>query len=120
MDNHCSLVYFSNQLPWDHLGTHLRRLQALSKDRRHAILKAFFDEATYVLHGEVAQLPAALQAEIQPFESIVDFGFQSQLRDGQLGGSFEGVLLCLLQLGTYIRYHFFDFSMPVTKLLMSF
>lgn len=104
-DHYYKLVYFSNELPSDeHIGAHLRRLQALSKDRRHPILKVFLDDATDVLRQELRKLPSNLLSLIAPFESIIDFAYQFGLRTGPFGGSTEGVFACLIQLGTYIRY----------------
>jgi hypothetical protein len=98
------LVYFSNEFPHDDLQGLLRRLHNHSKDRRHPILARFIDEATLAIRDEVRRLPNKLEELIPPFETILNFADQPELRKGPLCGSVDGVLLCLVELGTYIGY----------------
>ena len=96
------LAYFSNEFPHDDLQELLRRLHVHSKDRRHTILARFIDEATLAIRDEVRLLPTALKALIPPFETIFNFVDHSELRKGPLCGSIDGVLLCAVELGTFI------------------
>ncbi|MCJ1247985.1 Atrochrysone carboxylic acid synthase Agnpks1 [Trapelia coarctata] len=98
------LIYFSNEFPHDDLQGLLRRLHNHSKDRRHPILARFIDEATLAIRDEVRRLPTELKELIPPFETILNFADQSELRKGPLCGSVDGILLCLVELGTYIGY----------------
>jgi monodictyphenone polyketide synthase len=98
------VLYFSNELPHDGLHTLFRNLHRHSKDRRHPLLARFFDEATLALREEVRDLSASLKQLVPPFESILNFAGFTDLRQGPLCGSVEGVLLCTVQLGTFIGY----------------
>jgi Starter unit:ACP transacylase in aflatoxin biosynthesis len=98
------LAYFSNEFPHDDLQELLRRLHVHSKDRRHTILARFIDEATLAIREEIRQLPTALKALIPPYETILNFADHSELRKGPLCGSIDGVLLCAVELGTFIGY----------------
>jgi monodictyphenone polyketide synthase len=96
------LLYFSNEFPHDDPLDLLRRLYNLSKDRSHPTLARFIDEATIALREEVRRLPAALKALIPPFETALNMADHAELRKGPLCGSIDGVLLCLVELGTLI------------------
>jgi len=97
------LIYFSNEFPHDDLHKLLRLLLQHSKDRRHPILARFLDEATLAIRDEVRQLSATLRAQIPPFESILNFAdFASLRRRGSLCESINGVLLCTVEIGTFI------------------
>lgn len=96
------LVYFGNEFPHDDLGGLLRELHTHSKDRRHPILAQFLDEATLAIREEVRQLPVTLRDLVPPFETIVNLADFTELRKGPLSGSVDGVLLSLVQLGTFI------------------
>lgn len=98
-----NLIYFSNEFPSDDLSYLLRRLHNHSKHRKHPILGRFLNEATRALREEVSQLRAELAHLVPTFESVTTLAGESELRKGPLCGSIDGVLLCVLQLGTYIR-----------------
>lgn len=98
------LIHFSNEFPHDDLQGLFRRLHNHSKDRRHPILTKFIDEATLAIRDEVRRLPAELKELIPPFETILNFADQSELRKGPLCGSVDGLLLCVVELATYIGY----------------
>ena len=99
------VAYFSNELPHDDLQELLRRLHIHSKDRRHPILATFIDEASLAIREEVRQLPAALKALIPPFQTILNFAYHPELRRGPpLCGAIDGVLLCTVELATFIGY----------------
>lgn len=97
------VVYFSNEFPHDDLQDVLRRLYNHSKTKQHPILAQFIDDATSAIRDEVRQLPAALKELIPPFETVLNLADHADLRKGQLGGSVDGVLLCVLEIGTLIR-----------------
>jgi hypothetical protein len=96
------LVYFGNEFPHDDLGNLLRELHIHSKDRRHPVLAQFLNEATLAIRDEVRQLPTTLRALVPPFESIVNFADFVDLRKGPLSGAVDGVLLSVVELGTFI------------------
>lgn len=98
------IIHFSNEPPNDDLETLLRRLTALSKDKKHHILARFLDEATSVVQEEVGQLTTELKKAIPAFDTVVSFAGNAELRKGRLQPSIDGVLHCLLHLGTYIAY----------------
>lgn len=97
------LIYFSNEFPHDDQHKLLRLLHQHSKDRRHPILARFLDEATLAIRDEVRQLPVALAAQIPPFESVLNFAdFADLRRQSSLCESINGVLLCIIEIGTFI------------------
>ena len=97
-------VHFHNEFPNDDLKDLYRRLLNHSKDKKHLILAGFLDEATSVIREEVRKLPRALKDLVPPFESILNFVDHESLRKGPLGGSVEGLLLCVLEIATFIGY----------------
>ncbi|KAK2767075.1 Atrochrysone carboxylic acid synthase Agnpks1 [Arachnomyces sp. PD_36] len=99
------LVYFGNEFPHDDLRDLLRRIHSHSKDRQHATLARFLDDATIAIRDEVRQLPAHLRALVPTFESILNFADHPELRKGPLAGSVEGLLLCVVQLATFIGHY---------------
>ncbi|KAL5045376.1 hypothetical protein BDW71DRAFT_215228 [Aspergillus fruticulosus] len=99
------LIYFSNEFPQDDLQTTFRELRIHNKDRRHPVLARFLQESTLAVREEVRQLPTALRKMVPPFETILDIAEFSNLRHGPLSGAIEGVLLCVIELGTLIGYH---------------
>lgn len=101
-------IYFSNEFPTDDLSILLRRLHNHSKQRGHVVLARFLNEATRVLRNEVSQLRAGLAELVPSFESVTTLAGETELRRGQLSQSIDGVLLCVLQLGTYIGYDTFS------------
>lgn len=96
------LIYFSNEFPSDDLSYLFRRLHNHSKHRSHPILARFLQETTRALRQEVSRLRAELAHLVPAFESVTTLAGESELRKGPLCGSIDGVLLCVLQLATYI------------------
>jgi hypothetical protein len=96
------LGYFGNEFPHDDLNHLFRRLYDHSKDRRHPSLARFIHEASLAVRDEVRLLPATLRALIPPFETIFNLADYVELRSGPLGGSVDGMLLCAVQLATFI------------------
>nr|AGI60157.1 type I polyketide synthase PKS5 [Dolichousnea longissima] len=99
------VIYFSNEFPHDDLQDLLRLLHNHSKDRHHAVLSRFIDEATLAIRDEIRRLPTALKILIPPFETVLNLADHSELRKGPLSGSIDGVLLCVVELATFIGYH---------------
>ncbi|KAI4146620.1 MAG: hypothetical protein L6R39_003393 [Caloplaca ligustica] len=99
------LVHFSNEFPNDDLKDLYRRLHAHSKDKKHLILAAFLDNATSAIKEEVQKLPRSLKDLIPPFETILNFVEHPSLRQGPLGGSVEGILLCVLEIATFVGFY---------------
>ncbi|KAL8989971.1 MAG: hypothetical protein Q9177_001265 [Variospora cf. flavescens] len=99
------LVHFSNEFPNDDLKDLYRRLLTHSKDKKHLILAAFLDEATSAIKQEVQKLPRSAKDLIPPFETILNFVDHPSLRQGPLGGSVEGILLCVLEIATFVGFY---------------
>ena len=97
-----NLIFFSNEFPHDDLQNLFRTLHRHSKNRHHPILAHFIEEATLAIREEIRLLPSTLKASIPPFESILNFSDFADLRRGQLCGSIEGILLCVVEIGTII------------------
>ncbi|KAK8050737.1 Type I Polyketide synthases (Type I PKS) [Apiospora phragmitis] len=98
------LVYFSNELPYDDLQTLFRELLQHSKERDHPHLALFLQEATLALRDEVRQLSTELKASIPPFESVLNFAEFTDLRQGPLSGSIDGILLCTVEIAALIGH----------------
>lgn len=96
------VVYVSNEFPKDDLGEILRQLHSQSKTTKHEILARFTRDATRAVKKEIERLPSNLKKQIPPFESLVSWAEQKELREGELCGAIDGVLLILVQLSIYI------------------
>lgn len=97
-----SLVYFNNDFPSGDLYDQLRHLRNHAKDNSHPVLSRFIAEATRVVKEEIQSLPAELKTLIPPFDSILIWAENVELREGLICGAVEGVLLVVLQLAAYI------------------
>ncbi|KAH8810943.1 putative polyketide synthase [Xylogone sp. PMI_703] len=98
------LVYFSNEFPKEDLQDLFRRLHNHSKDRHYPFLAQFISEATWAIKDEVRQLPTELKQLIPPFETILSWAENPELREGLICGAVDGVLLVVVQLAAYIGY----------------
>lgn len=98
------LTYFSNEFPHDNLNALFRRLWTHSKDRKHPVVANFIDEATVAIREEIRSLPTNLKALIPPFKTILNLADHADLRKGELCGSIDGVLLCVVELAAFIGY----------------
>ncbi|SLM39055.1 polyketide synthase [Lasallia pustulata] len=98
------LVYFSNEFPRDDLQNLFRRLHNHSKDKHHPILAQFINETTSAVKDEVRRLPTELKQLIPPFETVLSWAENTELRKGLICGAVDGVLLVVIQLATYIGY----------------
>ena len=96
------IIYFGNEFPHDDLKDLLRRLYSHSKDRQHPTLARFIHEATLAVREEVRLLSAPLKVLVPPFETIFNLADYADLRKGPLGESVNGMLLCAVQLATFI------------------
>ncbi|KAI3545136.1 beta-ketoacyl synthase domain-containing protein [Colletotrichum abscissum] len=103
MENPSRLIFFSNEFPPAESQT-LRRLYLDSKDKRHPHLSRFLEEATAAVRDEVEKLPLDLRRLVPYFESVQSLLADRKLRRGVLSGSIDGVLLCIIQIGSFIRY----------------
>ncbi|KAL4780401.1 hypothetical protein BJX76DRAFT_351026 [Aspergillus varians] len=97
-------IYFSNEFPHDDLQDLLRQIHQHSKDRQHPALARLLTEATLAVRDEIRLLLPSLRALIPSFESVLDWADNATLRKGPLGGSVDGVLLCVVQLAAFIGY----------------
>jgi hypothetical protein len=98
------IVYFSNELPKNDLQDVFRRLHNHSKDKHFPVLSQFILEATSAVKDEVRQLPTKLKQLIQPFNTIMAWAEDTQLREGPICVAVDGVLLVVVQLATYIGW----------------
>lgn len=98
------LTYFSNEFPHDSLESLLRKLRTHGFTTRHPILAKFIDEATRAIREEIKELPTELRSLFPAFETIISLADESELRKGPLNGSIDGILLCLVQIASYIGY----------------
>jgi monodictyphenone polyketide synthase len=96
------VVYFSNEFPKGDLQDLFRRLHNHSKDKTHPILAQFINEATWAVKEEVRQLPTELKRLIPPFETVLSWVENTELREGLICGAIDGVLLIVAQLAAYI------------------
>jgi len=95
-------VHFSNEFPYDDQQTLFRDLHRHSKERGHPLLAQFLDEATRAVREEVRMIPSTLKTLVPPFETVLDLVNFAELRKGPLSGSIDGVLLCIVEVGTFI------------------
>lgn len=96
------IIHFHNEFPYDDQQLMFREILTHSKDRSHPVLAHFIEEATRAIREEIRLLPYALRSTIPPFESVLNFVDFTELRKSQLGGSIDGVLLCIVELGIFI------------------
>ncbi|KAH6722851.1 putative polyketide synthase [Leptodontidium sp. MPI-SDFR-AT-0119] len=97
------LVYFGNEFPQDGVDL-FRRLHNSSKDQNHPLLAQFIDDSTAAVKDEIRRLPTELTQLIPPFETILSWVENPELREGLIGGAVDGVLLVVVQLAIYIKY----------------
>ena len=98
------LVYFSNEYPKEDLQDLFRRLHNHSKDKHHPVLAQFINEATWAVKDEIRRLPTERRQIIPPFETVLSWAENSELRNGLICGAVDGVLLIVVQLATYIGW----------------
>ncbi|KAJ5761815.1 Acyl transferase/acyl hydrolase/lysophospholipase [Penicillium nucicola] len=98
------VVYFSNEFPRDDLSDVFRRLHNHSKSHGQQTLAEFLSRATWAIKDEVRQLSTELKELIPPFDNLLSWSEDTELREGLICGAVDGVLLVLVQLATYIGY----------------
>ncbi|KAL6702818.1 Non-reducing polyketide synthase PKS8-1 [Coniothyrium glycines] len=96
------VVYFSNEFPRDDLKDLFRQLHNQSKHSSHPLLARFTQDATTIIKKEIEKLPFNLRSIIPTFETLSSWAEQKELREGQLCGAVDGVLLVLVQISLYI------------------
>lgn len=96
------LLYFGNEFPKDDLQSLFRRLHNHSKDKSHPSLAHFIEEATCAIKDEIRRLPTELRQSIPPFESLLSWAEETELREGMLCGAVDGVLLVIAQMAAII------------------
>lgn len=95
-------VYFSNEFPKDDLQDIYRGLHKHSKDKNFPLLARFLNEATSAVKDEVSRLPTELKRLIPPFQTLLSWVENKELREGLLCGAIDGVLLIVAQVASYI------------------
>lgn len=96
------VVYFSNEFPKDDLSEIFRHLHNQSKTIEHEVLARFLRDATRAVKNEIEKLPSNLKNQIPTFETLISWVEKKELREGELCGAVDGVLLILVQLAVYI------------------
>ena len=96
------LIYFSNEFPKEDLLGVFRQVHSLSKDRSHPLLARFLSEATIAVKEEIARLPSKHKQLFSPFENLLAWAEDTDLRAGLLCGAIDGVLLVITQLAAYL------------------
>jgi monodictyphenone polyketide synthase len=96
------LLYFSNEFPKDDLQSLFRRLHNHSKDKSHPSIAQFLQQATFAIKDEIRRLPTELRQSIPPFESLLSWAEDTELREGIICGAIDGVLLVVAQMATII------------------
>lgn len=96
------LVYFNNDFPKDDLQNLFRHLRNQAKTRQHTLLAHFLATATRSVKHEIQTLSADLKQSFRPFESLLDWADDTELRKSSLCSAVDGVLLVILQLAAHI------------------
>lgn len=97
------VAYFSNEFPKEDLQDVFRRLHIQSKGSDHHVLAKFINDATRAVKDEIEKLPSSTRQIIPPFTTLIAWAEDRELREGQLCGAIDGVLLILVQVSLYIR-----------------
>lgn len=97
------LAFFTNDFPSD-AGDVLRSLQRHSKDARCRHLASMLSMCNRAVREEVARLPKTWQRHVPPVDDLLALFNDTAFREGPLGGSMEGVFLCIFQLGCIITF----------------
>ncbi|EDP47078.1 hypothetical protein KXW98_000949 [Aspergillus fumigatus] len=100
-----ALFYFANGLPPDDIQDLFQRLRSQSKTESGWTLRAFVVQATNALREEIRQLPHHLRNPLTPLDNALDLAVVPDWRRGPLAGALEGVLLCLIEIGSLIAYY---------------
>lgn len=96
------VYYFGNEFPDGDINDIFRRLHNHSKTKQHLLVANFIEVATFVIREEVRSLPANLRVLFPPFETVFGLADNADLRNGPLGDCVNGMLLCVVQLATFI------------------
>lgn len=97
-----SLFYFSNEFPKGDLQDLFRQAHNRSKLEQHKSLAQFIQDATQIVKEEIQELSMELQHLFKPFESVLTWAEDHELREGALSGAVDGVLLIVAQISTFI------------------
>ena len=97
-----SVYYFGNEFPHGDMNDVFRRLHNHSKNRQHLLLANFIEAATLIIREEVRSLSTNLRALFPPFETVFSLADNADLRSGPLGDCVNGMLVCAVQLATFI------------------
>ena len=95
--------HFSKELPIDRIVDVLRHLHIKGKGRNHALLALFLERAVAALREEMRELERTLKDLVRPFKVLSQLAEDVELRQGPLGESIEGMLLCVVEIGTLLR-----------------
>jgi hypothetical protein len=100
-----AFIIFSHELPSGDVQDLLRRLHRYAKLPRYPLLARFLRECVAVLRQEVQKLSLEQRQSVPPFNDIITLGSQwEKLRNGLLGGAWEGAFVCIYELAMYIGF----------------
>ncbi|PKX88913.1 non-reducing polyketide synthase encA [Aspergillus novofumigatus IBT 16806] len=100
-----ALFHFANGFPPEDIQDLFRRLRSQSKTESGWTLRAFVVQATNALREEIRELPDHLRNPLTPLDSALDLAALPDWRRGPLAGALEGVLLCLIEIGSLIAHY---------------
>ncbi|ORY71358.1 uncharacterized protein BCR38DRAFT_8694 [Pseudomassariella vexata] len=96
-------ILFSHEFPSGDVQDLFRRLHRFSKLPRHPLLAHFLHECTSVLRQEVQKLPRPLRDSVPPFHHVITLASHwKELKDGPLGGTWEGAFVCIYEMAMLI------------------
>ncbi|KAK8104435.1 uncharacterized protein PG998_011468 [Apiospora kogelbergensis] len=100
------LFLFSHELPSGDVQDLFRRLHRYAKSPNYPFLARFLGTCVSLLREEVQKLPRRQRESVPPFSDVATLGSEwEHLRNGQLGGAWEGAFVCIYELGMLIGYH---------------
>ncbi|KAK8134771.1 hypothetical protein PG984_006783 [Apiospora sp. TS-2023a] len=99
------LVVFSHELPSGDVRDLFRRLHRYAKRSRHPLLARFLRSCVSVLREEVRKLPRGQRGSVPPFGDVITLGSEWEtLRNGPIGGAWEGAFVCIYELAMLIGH----------------
>ena len=97
------LFLFSHELPSGDVQDLFRRLHRYAKSPNYPFLARFLGTCVSLLREEVQKLPRRQRESVPPFSDVATLGSEwEHLRNGQLGGAWEGAFVCIYELGMLI------------------
>jgi asperthecin polyketide synthase len=97
------LLLFSHEFPSEDVQMLFRSLHRHSKGRKFPLLASFLMECDHIVKEEISKLPKQLQDQLPPFRTVTTLASHfDELKNGPLGGAWEGAFLCIYQIAMLI------------------